>query len=154
MILERTTVVDAPAATVWAFFSDPANLAKITPPSMGFQIVSSPGRTLQAGDRIDYRIRIGGLPVRWRTLISGWDPPRSFTDEQEKGPYRRWIHHHTFQPMGDGKVLVTDHVDYELPFGILGRLAGGFWVRRQLRKVFDYRSEIIRRQFGAEEDLG
>ena len=152
MIFERTTIVEAPAETVWAFFSDPANLAKITPPSMGFEIVSSPGRALQAGDRIDYRIRIAGLPVRWRTLISDWDPPRSFTDEQEKGPYRRWTHRHTFQPMDDGKVLVTDRVEYELPLGVVGRLAGGFWVRRQLRKIFDYRSEIIRREFASKSN--
>lgn len=152
MILERTTIIEAPAETVWAFFSDPANLAKITPPSMGFEIVSSPGRELEAGDRIDYRIRIAGLPVRWRTLISDWDPPRSFTDEQEKGPYRRWIHRHTFQPMGDGKVLVTDRVDYELPLGIIGRLAGGLFVRRQLRRIFDYRTEIIRREFAPKRD--
>ena len=152
MILERTTIVEAPAETVWAFFSDPSNLAKITPPSMGFEIVSSPGRTLQAGDRIDYRIRIAGLPVRWRTLISEWDPPRSFTDEQEKGPYRRWIHRHTFQPTDDGRVLVTDRVDYELPLGFVGRLAGGFLVRRQLRRIFDYRTEIIRREFASKRD--
>ena len=152
MILERTTIVEAPAETVWSFFSDPSNLAKITPPSMGFEIVSSPGRTLQAGDRIDYRIRIAGLPVRWRTLISEWDPPRSFTDEQEKGPYRRWINRHTFQPTDDGRVLVTDRVDYELPLGVVGRLAGGFLVRRQLRKIFDYRTEIIRREFASKRD--
>jgi uncharacterized protein len=152
MIFERTTIVDAPAETVWEFFSDPSNLAKITPPSMGFEILSSPGRPLQAGDRIDYRIRITGMPLRWRTLISEWDPPRSFTDEQEKGPYRRWIHRHTFQPMDDGKVMVIDRVDYELPLGVLGRLAGGFWVRRQLRNIFDYRSEIIRREFAPRPD--
>jgi uncharacterized protein len=152
MILERTTIVEAPPEIVWAFFSDPANLAKITPPSMGFEIVSSPGRPLQAGDRIDYRIRIAGVPLPWRTLISEWDPPRSFTDEQERGPYRRWVHRHTFQPMDDGRVLVTDRVDYDLPLGALGRVAGGFWVRRQLRKIFDYRSDIIRREFASRPD--
>ncbi|MFN2240206.1 MAG: cyclase, partial [Thermoanaerobaculia bacterium] len=62
------------------------------------------------------------------------------------------IHRHTFQPMDDGKVLVTDRVDYELPLGVVGRLAGGFWVRRQLRRIFDYRTEIIRREFASKPD--
>lgn len=143
MILERVTTIEAPLESVWEFFSNPENLARITPPSLGFQIVSSPRRPIRAGDRIDYRIRVAGIPLAWRTLITECDPPRAFTDVQEKGPYRRWEHRHTFEPLDGGLVRMTDRVDYELPLGALGRIAGGFWVRRQLRQIFDHRARVV-----------
>lgn len=147
MILERTTSIRAPLADVFRFFSLPANLGVITPPWLGFTILSAPDRTLAAGDRIIYRIRLAGIPMRWVTLISDWREGESFTDSQEKGPYRKWVHTHSFEKTDDG-VLMRDRVDYELPFGTLGRLFGGWLVRLQLKAIFEFRERKIREIFG------
>lgn len=147
-ILERTSFIDASIVRVFAFFSDPQNLAKITPPSLGFQIVEAPQRRLQEGDRIVYRIRVNGVPVRWVTHITSWEEGKSFSDFQEKGPYRLWHHLHTFESKNGG-VEMKDRVEYELPFGFLGAFFGGWFVRRQLKRIFDFREQTIRATFGS-----
>ena len=141
-VLERETFIDAPIEEVFAFFSDPANLARITPPSLGFAIVDAPKRRLRAGDRIRYRIRVLGFPLTWVSHISEWDECTRFVDEQERGPYRRWRHEHLLES-AHGGVKMRDRVEYELPFGRAGALVGGCWVRRQLRAIFDYRASVI-----------
>jgi ligand-binding SRPBCC domain-containing protein len=146
MRLERTTIVPAPLERVFLFFSDPKNLGLITPPSMGFRILEGPERPLRAGDRIRYRIRVGGLPLTWVTRITAWDENRRFADLQEKGPYANWHHTHEFEAV-EGGVKMTDIVEYELPFGRLGALFGGWFVRRQLARIFDYRAKVIRDYF-------
>jgi ligand-binding SRPBCC domain-containing protein len=145
-VLERTTVVPGKLEEVFAFFAAPQNLAKITPPEMGFNIVSGPGRPIREGDRIEYRIRIAGVPLRWRTLITSWRALESFADFQELGPYRHWHHTHTFRAVPGG-VEMHDRVEYELPLGWLGDLVAGWMIRRQLKKIFDYRGEVIVRTF-------
>lgn len=144
MILERTTTLRAPLADVFRFFSDTRNLVRITPPSMHFRVLSAPGRPLREGDRTRYRMRVAGIPLNWTTLITEWRENASFTDEQEQGPYRLWRHTHTFRETQPGFVEMHDRVDYELPLGILGRFAAGWFVRRQLQVVFDYRAAAIR----------
>lgn len=146
-VLDQTTFIAAPLAEVFAFFSAPENLGRITPPGMGFRITKGPGRQLQEGDRIDYSIRILGLPMRWTTRITLWREGEAFADLQERGPYRYWHHTHTFREV-DGGVEMHDRVEYELPFGFLGRLAGGPIVRRQLAAIFAYRAAAIREIFG------
>ena len=141
-VLERTTFIAAPESTVFAFFSDPKNLARITPPSRGFEIVEAPERSLRAGDRIRYRIRLLGIPVPWVTHISEWTEGTYFVDEQESGPYKRWRHEHRLQ-RAEGGVLMVDRVEYELPLGAVGAFFGGWWVRRNLRTIFDYRAKVI-----------
>ncbi len=94
------------------------------------------------GSIIDYRLRLWGLPVRWRTRIVAFDPPYSFADEQIRGPYRLWHHTHEFAAV-DGGTRMIDRVDYELPFGPLGRLVHALLVRRSLRKIFDYRRDAV-----------
>jgi ligand-binding SRPBCC domain-containing protein len=145
-VLERTTLVPAPLDEVFAFFASPANLAKITPPSMGFEILSGPDRAIREGDRIEYRIRVAGLPLRWRTLITSWKERESFADLQERGPYRHWHHTHTFRAVAGG-VEMHDRVEYELPFGRLGDLVAGWAIRRQLKEIFDFRTQVITRTF-------
>lgn len=141
-VLERETFIPAPRSDVFAFFGDPANLARITPPSLGFTILEAPARTLRAGDRIRYRIRVAGVPVIWVTRIAAWTDGRRFVDEQDRGPYRRWVHEHLLEDAPGGTRMV-DRVEYELPLGRFGSFAGGWWVRRALRKIFDHRGEAI-----------
>ena len=146
MIFERTTIINAPLERVFDFFSRPENLVLLTPPALGFVIVERPDGPLQSGSRIVYRIRVAGIPLKWVTNIVAFDPGRSFVDDQASGPYRKWVHTHTFTARGSS-VEMGDRVEYELPFGIAGRLAGGWFVRRQLRGIFAYRETKIREIF-------
>ena len=147
MILERSTTIPGRRLDeVFEFFSDPKNLARITPESLGFEILEAPSRKLREGDRIRYRIRLFGVPLQWVTLIEEWHDGHSFVDLQERGPYRLWRHLHEFVEVPEG-VRMSDRVEYELPLGILGRVFGGWLVRRQLDAIFDFRGRVIREVF-------
>jgi ligand-binding SRPBCC domain-containing protein len=126
----------------FAVFEDPYNLARITPPWLAFRVTSQARVTMRRGAEITYRIRWLGLPVSWRTVITEYNPPYSFVDEQAAGPYRLWRHRHTFQPGAHG-TLVADHVDYILPWGFLGRLLHRLLVRRQLERIFAFRQRAL-----------
>jgi ligand-binding SRPBCC domain-containing protein len=144
--LERSQFIPADPAHVWEYFSTPRNLDALTPPEMKFRILGEPG-PMHAGQLIAYRIRV--LPacwVFWLTEIRHVTPGVSFVDEQRLGPYRFWYHVHRFEPQ-DGGVLMTDHVTYALPLGPLGDLVHWLWVRRQLRRIFDYRRTAVERIF-------
>jgi hypothetical protein len=114
---------------------------------MGFRIVKSPGRGLREGDVIDYRIRVFGLPLRWRTRIVSWREREAFADLQESGPYRYWLHTHAFRSLEGGVVEMTDVVEYELPFGRIGDLFGARLVARELAAIFDFRAAVIAENF-------
>ena len=146
VVLEMTTRVPAPLPDVFRFFSDPRNLARLTPEKMRFRIIAAPLRSLQKGDRIEYSIRVFGVPIRWTTLITYWRENEKFEDLQERGPYRYWLHTHTFRE-ADGETEMHDRVEYEVPFGIVGRLFGRPLVARQLRDIFAFRAEAIQRVF-------
>ena len=133
---------------VFDFFSDARNLERITPDWLRFRVLTKDPIEMKVGTPIRYRLRIAGFPVRWDTCITRWEPGKSFVDRQERGPYRLWVHTHTFEPIGDG-VLMGDLVRYALPFGPLGRLAHALWVRGALAQIFDYRFERIGLIFGA-----
>ena len=147
-MLQRQQVIRAPLDDVFDFFSDARNLERITPGWLHFRVLTEDPIEMKVGTRIRYRLRIAGVPVRWDTCITRWEPGKSFVDRQERGPYRLWIHTHTFQPIGGG-VLMDDVVRYTLPFGPLGRLAHALWVRGALAQIFDYRFERIGEIFGA-----
>src|SRR4051812_40287444 len=127
---------------VFGFFSDAANLEALTPPWLNFHILTPPPITMRAGLRIDYRIRIHGIPIRWQSTITVWDPPHVFVDEQVRGPYRQWVHRHTFVAERGG-TTIGDEVDFEVPF----QLIAGRLVRRDVERIFAYRREMLMARF-------
>jgi hypothetical protein len=147
-VLQRQQFIRAPLGDVFDFFSDARNLERITPDWLHFRVLTEDPTEMKVGTRIRYRLRIAGVPVGWDTCITRWEPGKAFVDRQERGPYRLWIHTHTFQPIGGG-VLMDDVVRYTLPFGLLGRLAHALWVRGALAQIFDYRFERTGEIFGA-----
>ena len=144
--LKRTQVIPVPRDQVFAFFERPENLSELTPASLGFQILTPSPIEMKSGSLIDYTVRVSGLPVRWTTLITDYDPPRGFVDVQLRGPYSFWHHTHTFEAVESG-TLMTDTVRYVLPLGLLGRLAHALFVKRQIRGIFDYRSRVLTEHF-------
>jgi ligand-binding SRPBCC domain-containing protein len=138
--LSRSLTLERPLEEVFAFFADPFNLEAITPPWLRFGIEGLTTPEVGEGTEIQYRLRIRGVPVRWRSLISSWEPPHRFVDEQLRGPYRLWRHTHTFQEV-EGRTVVGDHVSYA-PLG--GWLADRLLVRRDLERIFDHRHERLR----------
>jgi len=146
--LRREQTVKAPLEEVFRFFEQPDNLEKITPDSVGFNILTPRPIKMQVGAVLDYTIKLLGLPVRWTTQITEYEPPYRFVDVALRGPYSFWHHTHTFEAGGQGTVM-TDVVRYALPFGYLGGITHALWVRRQLNQIFDYRSRIIQRMLEA-----
>src|SRR6185436_8292549 len=131
-----------PREDVFRFFSDAANLETLTPPWLNFEVLT-PAIVLRQGALIDYRLRLYGIPLRWQSEISRWEPPERFVDEQRRGPYRTWVHTHTFVEEGEG-TRVGDSVDFDVPFGWL---VGGL-VMRDVRRIFAFRSAALLRLFG------
>ena len=137
--LEREQWIDRPLDEVFAFFSDPSNLEELTPPWMRFRITDYPESDLSSGSKIHYKLRVRGIPLRWTSLISRWEPPFAFVDEQVRGPYSSWVHTHTFAEK-DGGTLVCDHVEYSV---LGGRLVNSLLVRRDLERIFDFRARSL-----------
>ncbi len=146
-VLERRTHVGRPLTEVFEFFSRPENLARITPPWLGFWMITPSPVRMAPEAFIDYTIRVMGFRMRWRTRISDYVPPERFVDEQVRGPYAFWRHTHTFTAQGEGTVI-GDRVEYGMPFGVLGSLVHAFSVRRQVEEIFDYRERVMQDIFG------
>jgi ligand-binding SRPBCC domain-containing protein len=145
-VLSREQVVPRPREVLFPFFADARNLARITPPALGFRILDQAPIEMRAGATIHYRIKVAALPVRWRTVIEVWEPPLRFVDVQAKGPYALWRHTHTFEPVPEG-TLMRDRVEYALPFGVFGHIAHRLFVARQLEAIFAFRERTIRALF-------
>lgn len=145
--LESQGEVPGNIEDVFRFFSDAGNLQRLTPPWLQFQILTPLPIDMRAGTRIDYRLRVRGFPIRWQSEITAWEPPRRFVDEQRRGPYRLWIHEHTFEPTDRG-TLVRDRVEYAVP--------GGSFVQRwfvgpDLQRIFEYRRSALKKILGETE---
>ena len=145
-LLRAVTRIEAPREEVFPFFADAGNLERITPPELRFRIVTPAPIEMGAGALIEYRLGLWGLRFGWRTEITAWDPPGTFTDTQLRGPYHTWIHRHDFEADGDATIM-TDEVRYRLPLWPLGEIALPV-VARQLRRIFGYRAGVIRKLLG------
>ena len=144
--LKREQFVPAPIEAVFAFYADASNLEQLTPPFLRFRMVSPTPVAMRPGTLIDYRIRVHGLPMTWRSEITVWNPPYRFVDEQIRGPYRVWIHLHEFEPARGG-TIVRDSVRYAVPGG---DLVQRFLIAPDLERIFDYREKKLREIFGDE----
>jgi ligand-binding SRPBCC domain-containing protein len=145
-ILERQQRIELPIDRAFEFYGDARNLERITPPWLGFEVTTPAPIEMGVGTSIEYRLRLHQVPVRWRTRIEAWEPPRRFVDAQVKGPYFLWEHTHTFEADGPGATIIRDRVRYSIPFGPLGEVANRLLVRRDLRRIFDYRQEAVARE--------
>lgn len=141
--LERRQRLELPVEQAFEFYAEARNLEAITPPWIGFEVITPGIIEMRTGALIDYRLKLHGVPVRWRTRIDVWEPPVRFIDVQVRGPYALWEHTHTFEPDGEHAVLIGDRVRYSIPLGPLGQIARAAFVKRDLERVFDYRERAV-----------
>lgn len=128
--------------SVFSFFSDAKNLEHITPPLLSFHVTHMSTKNMHKGTLIDYKLKLKGIPLKWRTLISEWNPPHDFVDTQLSGPYKIWHHTHRFEKLGNG-TLISDEVQYKLPLGFLGQMMASSLVQNDVEKIFKFRREVI-----------
>jgi ligand-binding SRPBCC domain-containing protein len=148
-VLERTQEIPIALEEAWVFFSNPANLSLLTPPGLGFSMITPAPEKIYQGLILTYKVTpFLGLPIDWVTEITHVRDGEYFVDDQRIGPYRLWHHRHDFIKI-DGGVEVRDTVHYALPMGPLGDLAHKLLVRRQLKVIFDFRSEYLTQRFGS-----
>ena len=142
--LLRELVVPARLDAVFEFFSNAHNLDRITPDFLKFRVLTPAPIDMHAGARIDYALRLRGIPLRWTSEITAWEPPYRFIDSQIKGPYKSWIHEHRFESLGDS-TKVIDEVMYDF-FG--GHLVHALFIKRDINRIFDHRTESLKSIFG------
>ncbi len=148
--LHYKQMVNRPLDDVFDFFSNPENLSKITPKKLDFNIMTPSPIKMINGQLIDYTIRLFGIRIHWRTLITDYNPPNSFIDQQIKGPYLLWHHEHLFKEVEDG-VEIVDIIHYTIPLGIIGRFLHWAWIKKDLENIFSYRKNIINEIFQNDE---
>lgn len=140
--LSASQILPVAPARAFSFFEDPHNLACITPAWLEFRLLDDGGGRAFEGVEFKYTIKWLGLRIPWRSRIVDYHPPREFTDIQIAGPYRKWVHVHTFSQVSGG-TLMKDNADYRLPLGLAGRFVHIWVVERQLRDIFTYRASRI-----------
>jgi ligand-binding SRPBCC domain-containing protein len=148
-VLERRQRVELPIIEAFEFYADARNLERITPPWLGFEVTTPGEIEMGEGTLIEYRLKLHGLPVRWRTRIEAWEPPHRFVDVQLSGPYALWHHTHSFEADGPDAVWIGDRVRYSLPLWPVGEVANALLVRRDVEAIFAYRREAVARELAA-----
>ena len=148
---EKTIIFEEPIDTVFSFFCRAENLQRITPPWVHFRILTPLPIEMQLGTMIDYQLKLHGIPVKWRTEITAWQPPYFFEDTQLRGPYRQWIHKHSFEEH-DGGTLMRDRVDYAAPGWFMEPLINRFLIGPNVEQIFSYRQQCFSDLFSIRED--
>tara|TARA_B100002003_G_C14131523_1_gene544202 strand:- start:54 stop:839 length:786 start_codon:yes stop_codon:yes gene_type:complete len=138
-----------PIDKVFSFFKEPKNLEKITPHYLHFKVLNQSSMEILEETKINYCLRLHGIPIWWQSKIIDWQPNSKFSDTQIHGPYKYWHHRYEFHKKDEG-TLMRDHIQYKVPFGILGDSLGGHWIRKDLENIFSYRrkkiQEIVKNQ--------
>ena len=135
-----------PKDKIFSFFKEPKNLEKITPSYLNFKVLNQSSKEIKEGTKINYRLKLHGIPIWWQSKIVDWKPNHKFSDTQTHGPYNHWYHTHEFEEK-DGGTLIRDRVNYKLPFGILGDYLAGSWVQNDLENIFDFRRKRVKEIF-------
>jgi len=147
-VLRTSQWLPLPPDELFPFYGDAHNLERITPASLRFEVLTPGPIEMAEGVRIEYRLRLRGVPMKWRSVIRVWDPPKRFVDEQEVGPYLLWWHEHCFAPEAGG-TRVNDRVKYRVPGGVL---AERLFVRPELRRIFTYRQHTLASIFANDQN--
>ena len=148
-VLTHSQIIPASVEECWAFFSDPRNLSRITPPELDFRVLSELPAKVHPGLMIRYKVRpLFGIALTWLTEITHVEEPRYFVDEQRVGPYAMWHHEHWFRALEDGRTEARDCVHYIVPFGPLGEFVRPLLVEPQLQKIFGFREQAVAKIFG------
>ncbi|MFB3902059.1 MAG: SRPBCC family protein [Acidobacteriota bacterium] len=145
-LFERTVWLPAGRGHLFAFFSRAENLPLVTPPWLDLRVLTPSPVEMKQGARFDYRVRLFGILLTWRTKITAWEPPRRFEDTQLAGPYKLWVHEHLFEVENAG-TRVTDRVRYRSRGGPFEPLVESLFVRPRLEKIFSFREEALRQLF-------
>ena len=152
-VFRCSVALAAPLETVFAFFSNARNLEVLTPPWLRFQVLTEGEIPMSRGAQIAYRLRLHGIPLRWRSEITAWEPPHRFVDEQVTGPYRSWVHEHRFEveerPGRGPVVIASDEVHYQAPGGAL---VERLLVTPDVRRIFRYRTATLKERFGSPDE--
>ena len=150
--LNKKQKISKNISEVFDFFSRPENLSKITPKILGFNIMTPSPIKMKEGQLIDYTINILIFPIRWTTMITEYDPPHRFVDQQIKGPYSMWHHTHTFKEVDKNETLIEDVILYTMPLGPVGNIVHSLYVRRDLENIFRYRKKTINEIFSLSDN--
>jgi ligand-binding SRPBCC domain-containing protein len=148
--LHSKTLVKENRDSLFEFFCNAENLAVLSPPWLRFEIVTPTPIEMEEGKIIDYKLKIHGIPIKWRTEITEWNPPFSFTDVQLIGPYSTWIHQHKFEEVDEG-VLMHDLVQFKSPGWFLEPIVHKLFVKNDLIKIFRYRIEEFSKKYNVLE---
>lgn len=141
--LRRSQVLPGTPEEVFPFFADARNLEAITPPLLGFEVVTPGEIEMRVGTLIQYRLRLHGISINWLTSIQAWEPGVRFVDQQVRGPYALWHHTHEFEVHDGGGTLMTDTVRYAIGWGFAGEIAARAFVHRDVAAIFDFRREAV-----------
>tara|TARA_Y100000780_G_scaffold232412_1_gene263629 strand:+ start:33668 stop:35029 length:1362 start_codon:yes stop_codon:yes gene_type:complete len=146
-VVEKDLFLEGHDLSIFDFFQDEKNLDQLTPDFLNFKVLGKNTPEIQEGTEIYYRLKLNGIPFRWKTLIRRWEPPYLFVDTQESGPYQVWDHTHTFEATDRG-VMVSDKVYWKLPIPFISLPIAGFKVRSDVKKIFAFRKQKMEELFG------